>query len=159
MKYKGRGQCLVVRKNKILMVKHVVNNKSWLCLPGGGIENDESPDHGALRELQEECNVTGTIIMKTSELYEQTQEGIQCHVTYLVDIGEQNPTLGFDPEFAENPILQGVDWYSLDEICERDRAFLWAAGLFQVETFANEVHSWSDDISYPKLRIENIEST
>ena len=155
MKYKGRGQCIVVRENKILMVKHVENGKSWLCLPGGGIEVDESPDDGALRELQEECNVTGEIIMKTSELYEKTEEGIKCHVTYFVDIGEQNPTLGFDPEFIEmeNPILQDIGWYSLDEICERDRAFLWAAGLFQVETFANEIHSWSDEISYPNRRM------
>ena len=153
MKYKGRGQCIVVRGNKILMVKHVEDGKSWLCLPGGGIEEDENPDDGALRELQEECNVTGMIVMKTSELYEQTEEGIKCHVTYLVDIGKQNPVLGFDPEFLENPILQDIGWYLLDEICERDRVFLWAAGLFQVETFANEIHLWNDDISYPSKRI------
>ena len=153
MKYKGRCQCIVVRDNKILMVKHVQNDTSWLCLPGGGIEDNENPDEGALRELQEECNVVGKIVMKTSELYEQTHEGMKYHVTYLVDIGEQNPTLGFDPELIENPILQGVDWYSLNEICERDRVFLWAAGLYQVEVFAKELQSWSDDISYPTTRI------
>ena len=69
-----------------------------------------------MRELQEECNVAGKIVVKTSEIYEQTHEGMNCHVTYLVDIGEQNPTLGFDPEpeLVDNPILQGVGWYSLN---------------------------------------------
>ena len=156
MKYKGRGQCIVVKKNKILMVKHIEKGKSWLCLPGGGIEIDENSDDCALRELKEECNVTGKIIMKTSELYEQTEEGIKCHVTYYVDIGEQNPILGFDPEFIdmENPILQDIGWFSLDDISERDRAFLWAAGLFQIKIFENEILSWGDEISYPsKQRI------
>ena len=148
----GRCQCIVVRNNKILMVKHVHDNRSWLCLPGGGIEDNENADEGALRELQEECNVLGKIIRKTSELYEWTQEGMQTHVTYLVDIDNQEPTLGFDPEVVGEPILQGVGWYSLNEICERDRVFLWAAGLYQVESFANELHSWSDDISYPIIR-------
>ncbi|MCL2774294.1 MAG: NUDIX hydrolase [Oscillospiraceae bacterium] len=149
---KGRCQCIVVRDNKILMVKHVQNNKSWLCLPGGGIEDDENADEGALRELQEECNVLGKIITKTSEVYEWTQGGMLIHVTYLVDIGSQEPTLGYDPEVIGVPILQGVGWYALNEVCERDRVFLWAAGLYQVETFAKELHSWGDDISYPTIR-------
>jgi 8-oxo-dGTP pyrophosphatase MutT (NUDIX family) len=133
------------------MVTHAEKDRSYLCLPGGGIETDESPEEGALRELREECNVTGKIIRKTSDLYEQTDEGIRCHSTFLIDIGGQHPTLGYDPELTERPILRNVGWYALDEICERDRAFLWAAGLFQVETFANEVLTWKDDISYPSV--------
>ena len=148
----GRCQCIVVRNNKVLMVKHVENNRSYLCLPGGAIEDNENPEVGALRELQEECNVIGIIITKTSELFEWTKNGIIKHYTFLVDISNQEPTLGYDPEVKGQPILQDVGWYSLNEICERDRAFLWAAGLFQVEIFAKEVHSWDDDISYPNIR-------
>ena len=146
---KGRCQCIVTRGNKILLVKHVQNGESWLCLPGGGTEADETYEEGALRELQEECNVSGRIIAKTSELYEKTANGTRCHVTFHVNIGTQEPKLGYDPEVVGTPILQGVGWYVLNEICERDRAFLWAAGLYQVEEFAKELGSWSDDISYP----------
>jgi len=146
---KGRCQCIVNRGNKILMVKHVQDGKSYLCLPGGGTENDETYEEGALRELQEECNVAGCIITKLSELFENTPAGLRCHVTFHVDIGMQEPRLGYDPEVIGVPILQGVGWYALNEICERDRAFLWAAGLYQVEEFAKELSSWSDDISYP----------
>ena len=45
--------------------------------------------------------------------------------TLWVDIGDQEPILGEDPETKENPILFGIDWLSLTEICERDRAFVW----------------------------------
>lgn len=146
---KGRCQCIVTCGNKILMVKHVQNGELWLCLPGGGTEPNETYEEGALRELQEECNVSGQIIIKTSETYENTVDGIRCHVTFHVDIGEQEPRLGIDPEVTGVPILQGVGWYALNEIGERDRAFLWAAGLFQLEIFAKELSSWGDGISYP----------
>ena len=149
IKLKGRCQCIVIRNNKILLVKHVENGESWLCLPGGGTESDETYEEGALRELQEECNVSGKIIAKTSELFEKTPYGTRCHVTFHIDIGGQEPTLGFDPDVIGTPILQGLGWYSLNEICERDRAFLWAAGLYQVEEFSTELASWSNDKSYP----------
>jgi ADP-ribose pyrophosphatase YjhB (NUDIX family) len=148
----GRCQCIVIRNNKILMVKHVQQDLSYLCLPGGGTEPNETMDTGALRELQEECNVSGTIIRQTSELFEKTESGIVLHATYFIDIGEQTPSLGFDPEVTGEPVLQGTGWYALDEICERDRAYLWAAGLNQIEAFSNELESWGDDISYPQKR-------
>jgi hypothetical protein len=76
-------------------------------------------------------------------------------VSFHVSIGEQEPRLGYDPEVAGTPILQGVGWYALDEICERDRVFLWAAGLFQIEGFSNELDTWGDDISYPGKRSDS----
>jgi hypothetical protein len=35
------------------------------------------------------------------------------------------------------------------EIPERDRAFLWAAGLLGVAEFSSEVSNWGDVVSYP----------
>jgi ADP-ribose pyrophosphatase YjhB (NUDIX family) len=132
------------------MAKHRQNGEEWRCLPGGAVEKEESPEEAALRELLEECCVHGVIIKKTSEYSDPFSNG-QTH-TFLVDIGNQNPTLGEDPEIKENPILFGIDWLALNEICERDRAFLWAAGLLSVKEFANELASWGDDISYPSIK-------
>lgn len=150
MERMGRSQCIVVRDGKILMAKHRQNEEEWRCLPGGGIEKGESPEEAALRELLEECHVHGVIIKKTSEYSDLFTDGY--HYTFLIDIGNQVPILGEDPEVKENPILVGIEWLNLHEICERDRAFLWAAGLISIEEFANELVSWGDDISYPSLR-------
>jgi len=38
-----RAQCLVIRNNKILMVKHCHEGEEWWCLPGGAIEKGETP--------------------------------------------------------------------------------------------------------------------
>lgn len=147
MARRDRSQCIVVRDGKILMAKHCQNGDEWRCLPGGAIEHGESPEQAVLRELFEECCVHGDIIKKVSEYPDPISNG--NNYTFWVDIGKQTPILGEDPEMMENPILFGIDWLSLTEICERDRAYLWAAGLLSIDEFANELMSWGDDISYP----------
>ena len=50
----------------------------------------------------------------------------------------------------DNPPLKEVLWMKLDEICERDRAFLWHYGLMAVNGFFDEIKSWGDELSYPR---------
>jgi 8-oxo-dGTP pyrophosphatase MutT (NUDIX family) len=129
------------------MVQHQQGGEAWWCLPGGGIDPGESPADTALRELQEECGVQGTIVGLCAHVHYGT--GHEDH-TFLVDIGAQEPRLGADPEFAaREQVLCDVRWMSLAEIPERDRAFLWAAGLLGVTCFLDEVRSWGERPSYP----------
>ena len=148
--FKGRAQCIVVRDGKILMAKHREGGVEYYCIPGGGIEAGETPEQAAVRELREECCVEGKIIQRLGE-YHDPYEHDRIFYNYQLDIGEQEPKLGYDPEFAEkNAILVGVKWLALNEMSERDRAFLWSAGIFAIKEFAEELQSYSDDISYPK---------
>jgi ADP-ribose pyrophosphatase YjhB (NUDIX family) len=129
------------------MVKHRHMGEEWWCLPGGGLEPGETPEQGTLRELREECNVDGTIIRQTSVVSYAPDD--QAY-TYLVDIADQEPSIGHDPEFAPGEeVLADVRWLRLGQIPERDRAFLWAAGLLGAGTFLDEVDQWGDEISYP----------
>ena len=50
----------------------------------------------------------------------------------------------------EEQVLVDVGWLSLPEIPERDRTFLWAAGLLGIKEFYDEVSGWGDSISYPQ---------
>ncbi len=84
-----------------------------------------------------------------------TEETEDVTFTFLVDIGDQTPSLGEDPEVAAGKqalALFDVQWLRLSEIRERDRAFLWTAGPLGVEGFWAEVSGWGDSISYPGSR-------
>ena len=142
-----RAQCLVIRGRQILMVKHRYKDNEWWCLPGGGVEPHETADVAALRELKEECCVVGKILFKTSAYRDDI--GVET-VTYLVEIGDQEPCLGTDPEFPlDDQIMVDMKWLTLSEIAERDRVYLWAAGLLSIPVFLDEVSSWGDVLSYP----------
>lgn len=147
MSDKPRVQAIVVRGGRVLMVRHRLDGKEWWCLPGGGLEPGETPEEGALRELREECNVTGTIVRQTSVAW--FEPGGEAY-TYLVEIGDQEPYLGHDPEFTPGQqVIADVQWLGLCEIPERDRVFLWASGLLGAGSFLPEVEQWGDWISYP----------
>jgi len=144
-----RVQAIVIRDGRVLMVKHCQGGEDYWCLPGGALETGETPEQGALRELWEECGVQGVVLRPTAHTLE-VYAG-ETH-SFLVDIGAQHPTLGADPEVAaggQAPILVDARWMRLSEIPERDRAFLWAAGLLSVDEFAAEVESWGGEMSYP----------
>ncbi len=142
-----RAQSIVHRHNRILMVQHRQGGRAWWCLPGGAVEPGEAPAAAALRELAEECSVQGRVLRQLSHLtYTLGDEAW----TFLVDIGQQEPILGSDPDVvAGEEVLAAVKWLALDDVPERDRAFLWAAGLLGVEGFLQEVEGWGDAISYP----------
>ena len=142
-----RAQCIIHRGSQILMVKHHMNDDGWWCLPGGGVETQETPAETVLRELEEECFVRGQIVKQTGLLTDGF--GIET-ITYLVEIGSQEPHMGSDPEFTQDDqILADVRWLTLAEISERDRAYLWAAGLMSIPIFLDEVSCWGDELSYP----------
>ena len=144
-----RLQAVVVRASRILMARLFQDGLTWWCLPGGGQEPGETPDEGVLRELSEECNVHGRIVRKLGHMF--FANGDEA-ITFFIDIGNQEPSLGIEPEAIKLGVaspLVDVKFLGLTEIPERDRAFLWAAGLLGVEGFTQLVESWGDDVSYP----------
>lgn len=144
---RSRSQAIIIRDDYILMATHHQHGMIWNCLPGGGVEDGETPEETVIRELKEECLIDAKIVIKTSEYHDYEYDGMIY--SYLIDIGDQEPVLGEDPTTKENPILTGIQWMKLNEICERDRAYLWAAGLICIPYFNKILSSWNDDISLP----------
>ena len=131
-----RAQCLIARGSKILMVRQKeADFKIWL-LPGGKMKNDESAEE-ALRELEEECRVEGKIrrMISFNDYNDRYQE-----YTFSVDIGDQMPALGTDPELAgDSQSIVEVGWKHISELDERERVLLWAAGLMSVDAVLEEM--------------------
>lgn len=147
---RDRSQSMVIRGNRILLVEHQLFGRDFFNLPGGGIEENETPEQAALRELEEECRVKGTLVRPLTVEYKPDLESRVF--TFLVEIPEDAVAkTGIDPELpADEQSIIGVKWMRLDEIAERDRAYLLGAGLMRVPYFHDEVLMWDgEDISYP----------
>lgn len=147
---RDRSQSMVIRGDKILLVEHELFGRDFYNLPGGGIEEGEAPEQAALRELLEECNVKGEIVRPLTIEYKPDMESRVF--TFLVEIPENaEPVKGIDPELPESEqSIVAVKWLQLNEIPERDRAYLFGAGLMRVPLFHDEVLMWDgEDISYP----------
>jgi ADP-ribose pyrophosphatase YjhB (NUDIX family) len=142
-----RLQAVILRDRRLLLARHRVNGEEWWCLPGGGQEDGETPEQGVLRELREECNVDGRI----ARLVSYVSYGEDDVYTYVVDIGNQTPVLGTDPEVgeSEDPYLIGIRWLRLSEVSEKDRAYMFSAGILILDEILSEVETWGDLISYP----------
>ena len=148
---RDRCQSMVIREDRILLVEHVLFGRDFYTLPGGGIEEGETPEQAALRELSDECNVSGKIVRPLTVEYKPDLESRVY--TFQVEIPEEErPLKGIDPELPEDEqSIVGVAWLRLDEISERDRAYLFGAGLMRIPFFHDEVLEWDGgDISYPK---------
>lgn len=145
---RNRSMALVVRNNKILMEKLYWDNRFFYSIPGGGIEEGETPEMTALRELKEECGLDGTIVRKLTELH-RADGSTECVFEVKVP-DDQTAFVGYDPEEpADKQIIKDVRWMSLSELPEKDRAFLWAYGLIGIDSFFKEILTWGDEISYP----------
>ena len=150
--YKNRSVAIVIRDGKILMerlcYKDANNGKEFFSVPGGGIEEGETPEQTVLRELKEECGLDGTIVKPLAVIYSHGRKEYSFEVAVPED---QEAITGYDPEEAgsDNPPLREVVWKSLNEISEKDRAFLFSYGLIQVQNFYQTIINWGDEISYP----------
>lgn len=146
---RNRSVAIVVRNGAVLVEKTYYEGRYFYALPGGGIEEGESPEETALRELKEECGLDGKIIKPLNIV--QKKDGSREYIYEIAVSEEQVAITGKDPELTEEEqVILEVCWLRLYEMSEKDRAFLWAYGLMEVEEFWDEVQSWGDEISYPK---------
>lgn len=111
-----RVQAIIIQDKKVLLGYGCIDKKSGKMghsFIGGGVEDGESEEEAIIREIREEANINGEIIFKLKN------GKLDKHTTFFVDIGDQQPVLGYDPEEEnmedEKKALQGLKYVSLKE--------------------------------------------
>lgn len=122
-----RAQCLIIDGLKVLMVNQAHDGRNYWCLPGGGLNEGETPEQAAIRELKEECGLDALELRKVSTIHYDVDDE---HHTFLVTEYTGDIATGHDPEFAAHQqIIQGVGWRHVDELSRLDFALVAAGGL------------------------------
>lgn len=109
-----RALAAILKDDSILMVHEKYPHKSFWTLPGGGLEEGESFEAAAIREVSEEVNLQVEVVRFLFE--GQYDGGIErC---FLVKItGEDEPLLGYDPELSlDKQNLSEVKWQPIKEM-------------------------------------------
>ncbi|HEY5095801.1 MAG TPA: NUDIX domain-containing protein [Candidatus Eremiobacteraceae bacterium] len=97
-----RVAALAVKKEKILLARHVKANRSAFLLPGGGMECGETAAETLLRELREEAGVDARIGDLRYVMEARSPDG-KRHILQLVFAAKIDGEIGasLDPRVAE----------------------------------------------------------
>ncbi len=115
---KTRDGCrAIIIKDGMILLTHETNTGWWL-LPGGGMEEGETPEECCIREVEEE---TGAIVrpvdrfLHVYEYYEEYRYGGYCFICEYVGQGQMKPTeaeirRGIEPKWI--PLQDAIDIFS-----------------------------------------------
>ena len=102
-----RASAVLLKGDRILMVRISDRGRSWWCLPGGTIRPPETPEEAVVRELHEELNLR---VVCRERLYEVPMPH------------EDGADVGILVDALTDPLLPGVDlsvtawaWRSFDD--------------------------------------------
>ncbi len=115
-----RASLIIIRDNKFLFVEQLVKEKLRNVFIGGGVEDGETPQEAALRELSEEANIKGKIVFGPAVLVTEMLENI-----FIVSIPENSePVLGYDPELPlDKQEIKRLIWRDPKEEIDKFNSF------------------------------------
>ncbi len=95
------ARSIIVRGDKLLLLKRNKDGKEYYILPGGGIDEGETAEQAAERETREEASIESQTVRKVYK-EEPTEFGITSY--FLSDYLSGEPML--DPDSIEAEIMK-----------------------------------------------------
>lgn len=110
---------IVIKNNKILLVKSDYDNKIYWILPGGGLCHGESLKECVKREVFEETGIkvkVGKLIFIDENC---SQKNPMIHFTYLCKPQNDDLIIGSDPDH-KGGVIKDVKYFDISAILKMD---------------------------------------
>jgi 8-oxo-dGTP diphosphatase len=109
-----RAGVVLLKEDKILVVKSRYSTGEFYLLPGGGIEGFETIEEAAIREVREETNLHIGIkkLLYVKEWIDKRREKNVVDMIFLGTIIDGEMTHRFDPSFGKGHIIS-CEWIGL----------------------------------------------
>ena len=130
MRTNRRVGAIIIRDNKILLIKRFNNGEKYWVVPGGGVEDKETDEQALIREVIEETSINPKSFRL---IVEPIKDGDHYHIFYLVDIGDEIPKLG-GPEAAENNPNNSYElvWLPINELASLEPVYpVWTKEVIE----------------------------
>lgn len=119
---KTRVRSVIIKDNKLLLIKRTKKDLVYWVIPGGGVEENETNKEALTRECEEELGVKIEIKELLLEMFsgKPATEG-QKEFFYLCDIIDGILGSGQGPEFQQNSSYVGdynIEWININGLKE-----------------------------------------
>ena len=121
------ARIIILKKRKILLIHRFKENKEYFVLPGGSVENNETPEQAVIREVKEETNLDINLGECLWEFEENIEGKLRYGYYFLAKSFKGEPTLG-GPEVERQTETNKYifEWIPLEKI---DALLIYPFGL------------------------------
>jgi 8-oxo-dGTP diphosphatase len=120
-----RAGVVLIENSKVALIERHRAGKHYYVFPGGGVDEGETPEQAAIREMEEETGLHVSIRRKLAEIH----FGLSEQVYYLVDRLDGEFGTGTGEEFTDSDPddpSEGVYtpiWMPLAELSQRENVY------------------------------------
>ena len=115
-----RAVGVIVKNDKVLLMRRIRNGQEYYVFPGGGVEQGESTETAIVREIKEELSINPKI---DKLLFEIENQGRQEYY-YLIKEFSGQPQLGGEEKQRMNENNQYYPvWMELDKLTNLDNLY------------------------------------
>ena len=140
-----RAGVVLIEDNKVALIERHRAGLDYFVFPGGGVDEGESPEQGAIREAMEELGIEVSIQQKIAEIHFGRASK---HIYFLVErisgkfgSGTGEEFTDSDPDHPEEGIYIPI-WMSIDDLPKHDKVYPFVLAKLVIQSMKE---GWSKE--------------